>query len=133
MVNREEFINKIENKMSKTKEELEQAIVMHEEALESSRHSVIVDTQDLEQAKRDLKDMNKPELTEEMYDIIFEAIEEGISNFQFDDSEQYDIEYEIDYDGRVNASSIEFNSASELNEKIMNKIEKCFKVPHIEQ
>ena len=117
----------------RTKQELEQAIVMHEEALESSKHSVIVDTQDLEQAKRDLKDLNKPELTEKMYDVIFEAIEEGIGNFDFDDSEQYDIEYELDYDGRVNASSIEFNSASELNEKIMNKIEKCFKVPHIEQ
>ena len=117
----------------RTKQELEQAIVMHEEALASSQHSVIVDTHDLEQARRDLKDLNKPELTEKMYDVIFEAIEEGIGNFDFDSSEQYDIEYEIDYDGRVNASSIEFNSASELNEKIMNKIEKCFKVPHIEE
>ena len=117
----------------RTKQELEQAIVMHEEALESSKHSVIVDTQDLERAKRDLKDLNKPELTEKMYDVIFEAIEEGIGNFDFDSSENYDIEYELDYDGKVNASSIEFNSASELNEKIMNKIEKCFKVPHIEQ
>ena len=117
----------------RTKQELEQAIVMHEEALESSRHSVTVDTQDLEQAKKDLADMNKPELTSHMYDVIFEAIEEGIGNFDFDSSEQYDIEYELDYDGKVNASSIEFTNASELNEKIMNKIEKCFKVPHIEQ
>jgi hypothetical protein len=117
----------------RTKQELEQAIVMHEEALASSQHSVIVDTHDLEQARRDLKDLNKPELTEKMYDVIFEAIEEGIGNFDFDSSEQYDIEYELDYDGKVNASNIEFNSASELNEKIMNKIEKCFKVPHIEQ
>jgi hypothetical protein len=117
----------------RTKQELEQAIVMHEEALESSKHSVIVDTQDLERAKKDLKDLNKPELTSHMYDIIFEAIEEGIGYFDFSESENYDIEYELDYDGRVNASSIEFNSACELNEKIMNKIEKCFKVPHIEQ
>ena len=115
----------------RTKQELEQAIVMHEEALESSRHSVIVDTQDLEKAKKDLADMNKPELTSHMYDIIFEAIEEGIGYFDFSESENYDIEYELDYDGRVNASSIEFNSASELNENIMNKIEKCFKVPRI--
>jgi len=117
----------------KTKQELEQAIVMHEEALESSKHSVIVDTQDLEKAKKDLADINKPELTSHMYDVLFEAIEEGIGNFDFDDSENYNIEYELDYDGRVNASSIEFESASELNERIMNKIEKCFKVPHIEQ
>jgi hypothetical protein len=117
----------------KTKQELEQAIVMHEEALESSKHSVIVDTQDLYDAKKDLADMNKPELTSHMYDILFEAIEEGIGNFDFDSSENYDIEYELDYDGKVNASNIEFTNASELNEKIMNKIEKCFKVPHIEQ
>ena len=117
----------------RTKQELEQAIVMHEEALESSKHSVIVDTQDLYDAKKDLADMNKPELTSHMYDVIFEAIEEGIGYFDFNDSEQYDIEYELNYDGRVKASSIEFNSASELNEKIMNKIEKCFKVSHIEE
>ena len=117
----------------RTKDELERAIIMHEEALESSRHSVTVDTQDLEQAKKDLADMNKPELTSYMYDIIFEAIEEGIGNFDFDSSENYNIEYELDYDGRVNAASIEFESASELNEQIMNKIEKCFKVPHIEE
>ena len=37
----------------KTKNELEQAIVMHEEALESSRHHVTLNTQDLEQANED--------------------------------------------------------------------------------
>tara|TARA_R110000751_G_scaffold307895_1_gene433975 strand:+ start:5201 stop:5839 length:639 start_codon:yes stop_codon:yes gene_type:complete len=51
----------------KTKEELEQLIVMHKEALESSRHSVTVDTQDLEIAIKDLEDLNKSELTNEMY------------------------------------------------------------------
>ena len=44
-------------------EELEKAVLMHEEALESSKHSVIVDTQDLEQAKKDLANFSKPELT----------------------------------------------------------------------
>ena len=118
--------------MSKTKNELEQVIVMNEEALESSKRSVTVYTEDLEQAKKDLADLNKPELTSEMYDIIFEAIEEGIGYFDFSDSGNYDIEYELDYDGRVNASSIELNNASELNESIMRKIEKRFKVSHTE-
>jgi len=119
--------------MSKTKQELEQAVVMHEEALESSRHSVIVDTQDLEQARRDLKDLNKPELTSEMYDIIFEAVEDGISNFDFDSSESYNFDFEIGYDNKVEASSIEFTVATELNEVIMSKIEKCFKASYTEE
>ena len=112
----------------RTKQELEQAIVMHEEALESSKHSVTVDTQDFEQAKKDLADMNKPELTSHMYDVIFEAIEEGIGYFDFSDADNYDIEFGIDYDGRVEAAGLEFNSASELEEKIMNKIEGHYKL-----
>jgi len=77
--------------------------------------------------------MNKPELTSHMYDVIFEAIEEGIGYFDFSDSENYDIEYELDYDGRVNASSIELNNAQELVENIMRNIEKSFKVPRTEE
>ena len=115
----------------KTKQELEQAVLMLEEQVATNKTMSETYQQDLEKAKKDLADMNKPELTSHMYDIIFEAVEEGIGYFDFSDSENYDIEYELDYDGRVNASSIEFNSASELNEKIMNNIEKCFKVPRI--
>ena len=117
----------------RTKDELERAIIMHEEALESSRHSVTVDTQDLEIAKKELADLNKPELTNHMYEVISDAVEEGVGYFDFSDSENYDIEYELDYDGRVNASSLEFNNAQELGESIMRKIEKCFKVPHTEE
>jgi len=88
---------------------------------------------DLKDRQHELENVNKPVMTGEMYDVIFEAIEEGISYFDFSDSDNYDIEYELDYDGKVNASSIEFNSATELNEKIMHKIESCFKIPHIEE
>jgi len=83
---------------------------------------------DLRSKQRELADVSKPIMTGEMYDIIFETIEEGIGNFDFSDSDGYDIEYELDYDGRVNASSLEFNSASELTERIMNNIDSNFKI-----
>ena len=83
---------------------------------------------DLRSKERELADVSKPEMTGEMYDIIQELVEEGIGYFDFSDSDNYDIEYELDYDGRVNASSLEFNSASELEEKIMNKIEGHYKL-----
>ena len=83
---------------------------------------------DLRSKQRELADVSKPEMTGETYDNIYELIEEGIGNFDFSDSENYDIEYELDYDGKVNASSLEFNSATELNEKIMRKIEDHYKV-----
>jgi len=110
----------------KTKEELEQAIVMHEEALESSRHSVIVDTQDLEQAKKELKQLNKPVLTGLQLDDINEAIESAVGNFDFDDSENYHTEFELDYDAKVTISSFEFQSAQELTEAIVEKVHALF-------
>ena len=110
----------------KTKNELEQAIVMHEEALESSKHSVIVDTQDLEQAKKDLAELNKPVLTPLQFDNINEAIEKAVGNFDFDDADNYDKEFELDYDGRVQLSSLEFQSAQELIEAVVEQVHKLF-------
>ena len=83
---------------------------------------------DLRSKQRELADVSKPEMTGEMYDTIQELVEEGVNYFDFSDSENYDIEYELDYDAKVNASSLEFNSASELEEKIMNKIEGHYKL-----
>ena len=110
----------------KTKEELEQAILMHEEALESSRHSVIVDTQDLEQAKKDLAELNKPVLSPLQFDNINEAIEKAVGNFDFDDADNYNTEFELDYDAKVTISSFEFQSAQELIEAVVDQVSKLF-------
>ena len=110
----------------KTKNELEQAIVMHEEALESSRHSVIVDTQDLEQAKKELASFNKPELTGSQLDDINDAVEKAIGNFDFDDADNYNTEFELDYDAKVTISSFEFQSAQELIEAVVEQVHKLF-------
>ena len=110
----------------KTKNELEHAIVMHEEALESSKHSVIVDTQDLELARKELANMNKPELTGSQLDDIQEAVENAVGNFDFSDSDNYEKEFELDYDGRVQLSSIELNETHELIEAIAEEVHKLF-------
>jgi len=110
----------------KTKQELEQAIVMHEEALESSRHSVIVDTQDLEQAKKDLASLNKPVLTGEQFDDINDAVEAAVGNFDFDETDNYDKEFELDYDGKVQLSNLEFQNAQELIEAVVEKVQSLF-------
>ena len=110
----------------KTKNELEQAIVMHEEALEQSRNSVMLDTQDLEQAKKDLASFNKPELTGSQLDDINEAVEKAVGNFDFDDADNYNTEFELDYDAKVTISSFEFQSAQELIEAVVEQVHKLF-------
>ena len=110
----------------KTKNELEQAILMHEKALASSKHSVIVDTQDLEQAKKDLAELNKPVLSPLQFDNINEAIEKAVGNFDFDDADNYHTEFELDYDAKVTISSFEFQSAQDLIEAVVAQVHKLF-------
>ena len=110
----------------KTKNELEQAIVMHEEALESSRMSVLSNTQDLEQAKKDLAELNKPVLSPLQFDNINEAIEKAVGNFDFDDADNYHTEFELDYDAKVTISSFEFQSAQDLIEAVVAQVHKLF-------
>ena len=110
----------------KTKNELEQAIVMHEEALESSRESVVTYTQDLESAKKALASFNKPELTGSQLDDINEAVEKAVGNFDFDDADNYNTEFELDYDAKVTISSFEFQNSQDLIEAIVEQVHKLF-------
>ena len=107
--------------MNESKELLEATVKGLETKIEVLNHDLIT-------KKKELEDVSKPEMTGEMYDTIQELVEEGIGYFDFSDSDNYDIEYELDYDGKVNASSLEFNSAHELGESIMNKIDKNYKI-----
>ena len=110
----------------KTKEELEKAIIMHEEALESSKHSVIVDQQDLELAKKELKDMNKPVLTAYQFDQLHEAVEKGVGDYDFSDEDNFDCEFGINYDGKVHLENFDISNSQDLIEKIVEELNKMF-------
>ena len=112
--------------MNESKELLEATIKGLEEKISQLNDDLMMKTKELE-------DVNKPEITGEMYDTIQELVEEGIGYFDFSDSDNYDIEYELDYDGRVNASSLELNTVDELCESIMNKIDKTYKITDTEK
>ena len=107
--------------MSESKELLEATVKGLEEKINNLND-------DLRSKQRELADVSKPEMTDVMFDSIMELVEEGIGYFDFSDSDNYDIEYELDYDAKVCASGLEFNSADELGEKIMNKIEGHYKL-----
>ena len=81
----------------------------------------------LKETQKQLEDYNKPELTSAQLDDIQCAIEEGIENFNFSDSENYHKEFGIDYDGRVTLESLELNDTYELTEMIVSKVHSLFK------
>ena len=110
----------------KTKQELEQSIVMLEDALQSGKTHVATYQEDLDLAKKQLADVSKPVLTGLQLDNIQEAIEVAVGNFDFDDADNYNKEFELDYDGRVQLSTLEFENAQELIEAIVEKVHKLF-------
>ena len=100
-------------------EGLEKAIKEHKD-FASTYESQLTTT------KQQLVDYNKPELEPVVFDQITEAIEEAIDDFSFDDAANYTFEYELDYDGRVSTSSVEFDTY-DIKERICNAVYKLFK------
>ena len=110
----------------KTKQELEQSVMMLEDAVQTSKTNATEYQEDLDIAKKQLANINKPVLTGEQFDNINEAVEAAVGNFDFDDAENYNTEFELDYDAKVTISSFEFQSAQELTEAIVEKVHKLF-------
>ena len=110
----------------KTKEELEQAIVMLEERVVSNTSEMISVQADLTVAKQLLANINKPELTALQLDNINEAIETAVGEFDFSDIDNYDKEFDIDYEGRVQLSNFDFTNAQELIEAVVEEVHKLF-------
>ena len=77
--------------------------------------------------QKQIEDYNKPELTPKQLDDIQEAIEDAVGNYNFDDVDMYDIELEMDYDGRVSASTINMNETYDLVERIVRSVHGLFK------
>ena len=91
---------------------------------------------ELKKAEQQLKDYNKPDLTPMQLDDIYEAVEKAVNEFDFSDTDNFDIEYGIDYDGRVHCETHEINNTTDLVELICDKVTRLFKeadVPETEE
>ena len=107
--------------MNESKELLEATIKGLEEKINSLNT-------DINMKKKELEDINKPEMQGEMFDKIHGLVEEGIEEFDFNDAENYEWEPEFDYDNKVVIGNIEMSDTSYIVESIMNKIDAHFKI-----
>ena len=107
--------------MNESKELLEATIKGLQEKINELNTDLMMKTKELE-------DVNKPEMTGEMYDELESCVNEGIqdalSNLKTD---EIDVEYEMEYDGRVYLAS--FNIPEDgLIEYIMGEINNKFRI-----
>jgi len=95
--------------------------VIQEKTADASRFQ-----DELKTTQKQLANVNKPVLTPMQLDDIHEAIEYAVGDFDFSDDSNYDKEFELDYDGRVQLSNFDFTEQQELVEMIVEKVHKLF-------
>ena len=101
-------------------EGLEKAIKEHQDFVNTYGNT-------LTETKKQLEDFNKPELTPAQLDDIQEAVEKAVENYSFSDCDNYEVDFSLDYDGRVQLESIDLQDTYQLVEMIVDKVHNLFK------
>jgi len=81
----------------------------------------------LKATKQELEDYNKPALTPLQHDAIFEAVDKAVENFSFSNCDNYEVDFSLDYDGRVQLENIDLQDKYELVSTIAEKVQDLFK------
>ena len=81
---------------------------------------------DLAKVEQELKDLGKIALPPVVFDDIYEAIERAVNQYDFNDTDNFEIEYGINYDGKVHCESHELSDSNDLIEAISEKVANIF-------
>ena len=106
--------------MSESKELLEATIKGLEEKLNSLNA-------DLRSKQKELADVNKPVMTDVMFDQITELVDDAVSNISID-SGSLEYSMHIDYDNRIELEDVSLNDPSVFSDKIMQDIDGHYKI-----
>ena len=109
-----------------TKQELELKLETLQKLLDEQNASANAHRDQIQELQKQLKDINKPKLTPLQFDELTELVEHGIGEFDFDDLDNYSIDYGIDYDNRVTCESFCFDNVDEVARVICDKVYTMF-------
>ena len=112
-----------------TKEELNKEIEKLKVSLEAHQEQVKDLERDLKVATQKLEDCDKPKLTKKQFELIHEAVESAIRDYNgLNDESCYDYEMSMEYDNKVYLSHIEFQDGDDLASEVIQNVEKLFGV-----
>ena len=109
-----------------TKDELEIKISTLQNLVTQKNEELNDYAAQIERLNDELKDLNKPKLTALQLDELYQAIEQGVESFDFDDCDNYDTDFHIDYDNRIAIESMSFQNADELVRVIYDEARELF-------
>ena len=107
--------------MSETKEMLEATCKGLQDKISSLN-------MDLKNKQQELEDANKPVISSTTMNVVNDAINYAVENYDFDNTDQYELDFSLDYDGKVQAENINLTDTYELVEAIVTRVEKQFKI-----
>ena len=110
------------------KEELNKEIEKLKVSLEAHQEQVKDLERDLKVATQKLEDCDKPKLTSKQFDELHRTIENSVENFDFQETDSYNVEMGMEYDNKVYIESIEFEGHQDLYGQIIQDVEKLFGV-----
>ena len=106
--------------MSESKELLEATIKGLQEKVNELNN-------DLDTKRKELEDVNKPEMTAEMYEQIRDLIEDGVNQVSISDDD-LDFNCDMDYDRKVNIYDFSLNDSYAFTRAIMEEINSHYKI-----
>jgi hypothetical protein len=109
-----------------TKDELEVKISTLQNLVMQKNEELTQYAEQIKTLNKELIDINKPKLTPLQFDELHEAIEEAVGSFDFDDADNFDVDFHIDYDNRIAIESMSFQNADELARELYNNISELF-------
>ena len=110
------------------KEELNKEIAKLKQYIDSHAEQVKDLEHDLKVATQRLEDCDKPKLTNKQFDALHRVIENSVENFDFNNSDNYNAEFGLEYDSKVYLDNIEFECQDDLASQIISNVESLFGV-----
>ena len=107
--------------LTKEVEKLQTQLEAHEDQVKDINHDLAI-------AKQRLEDCNKPKLTQKQFAELHKVIETSIENFDFNQVDNYNAEFGMEYDSKVYLDNIEFECHDDLASQVISDVESLFGV-----
>ena len=111
-----------------TKAELQVKISELEASLKVNELSQTDLINKLVDAQKELENINKPVVTKQTIDQMQELIQTTLDNYDFNRVDEYEYDFSINYDNRLELDHIEFNNVDEIAEQISIELEGLFNI-----
>jgi len=110
------------------KEQLEKRIKELDLLIDESKNGFANFNAEQERLKIQLRDVNKPIISEEIADLINDKIDYAIEQYNFSDDGNYTTEFEISYDNRIELSHIDLDNYADLIREVTDAVMEVFKI-----